>query len=444
MSPKEAFAGLVTAPVFKTGEVSETMPGGFDSHPLPFAGDRCLEATAMRVMKNPSQDSPRMASTVEGLEPEGAYKVLARAQALERSGRDIIHLEIGEPDFSTDPRVVRAGISAIEAGKTRYNPTAGITDLRRAIAEQTAQRLNIDVGAQHVVVAPGAKPHLFFPTMALVQQGDEVVYPDPGFPTYEAMIRVAGATPVPVPLSEQHGFSFDLEALQDRVGDHTRLIVINSPSNPTGGVIPLRDLKAIADIAKRFDCWVLSDEIYSGMCYDGAEAPSIASLPGMQARTVIVDGFSKTFAMTGWRLGFAVMPECLAEKVSLLLVHAVGCTAEFTQYAGIEAIRGPQEYAQQMLAEYQRRRDALVSGLNSIPGIECQKPAGAFYVFPNVRSFGRPSSEIADELLEQQGVALLPGTAFGGQGEGFLRLCYANSMDNLERAVERIRDSLSS
>lgn len=386
---------------------------------------------------------PRMASIVDGLELEGAYKVLARAQALEKTGRDVIHLEIGEPDFGTDPRVAQAGIDAIEAGRTRYNPTPGISELRQAIAAQTGQRLNIDVRPEQVVVAPGAKPHLFFPTLALVEQGDEVVYPDPGFPTYEAMIKVAGGVPVPIPLSEQNSFSFDLDAFRSRVNDRTRLIVLNSPSNPTGGVMPMADLEQVAEAAKRFNCWVMSDEIYSRMCYDGAVAPSIASLDGMQERTIVLDGFSKTFAMTGWRLGYGVMPQRLAEKVSLLLVHAIGCTAEFTQYAGLEALVGPQDHVHQMLEQYQLRRDALVSGLNSIPGVHCQKPAGAFYVFPNVKSFGRPSSELAELLLEDAGVALLPGTAFGSRGEGFLRLCYANSLTNIERAVERIRDVLT-
>jgi aspartate aminotransferase len=381
-----------------------------------------------------------MASRVDELEPEGAYRVLARAQALERTGRDVIHLEIGEPDFSTDPGICRAGIDAIEQGHTRYNPTPGIAELRQAIAGDTARRLGIDVRAEHVVVGPGAKPHLFFPTLALVGPGDEVVYPDPGFPTYEAMIKVAGGTPVPIPLVEENDFSFDLDALSERVNKQTRLIVLNSPSNPTGGVMPAADLERVAEIAQRFDCWVLSDEIYSRMCYDGAVAPSIAALDGMQDRTVIVDGFSKTYAMTGWRLGYGVMPPALAEKVSLLLVHAVGCTAHFTQLAGVEALLGPQDQVAETLAEYQRRRDTLVAGLNSIPGIHCQQPAGAFYAFPNIKSFGRTSSELADRLLEEAGVALLPGTAFGSGGEGYLRICYANSLTNIEKAIERIRD----
>lgn len=384
----------------------------------------------------------RMSDRVDGLEPEGAYRVLARAQELEREGREIIHLEIGEPDFETDAAICRAGVAAVEAGHTRYNPTAGIAELRRAIADDVSRRRGIDVSPENVVVGPGAKPHLLFPTLALVQQGDEVAYPDPGFPTYEAMIRIAGGVPVPVPLSEQKGFSFDLDALRERVSPRTRMIVLNSPGNPTGGVMPLDDLKQIAELARNLNCWVMSDEIYARMCYDGADAPSIASLPDMQQRTIIVDGFSKTYAMTGWRLGFGVMPTPLAEKVSLLLVHGVGCTAHFTQWAGLQAINGPQDHLATMLSEYRRRRDRLVSGLNSIDGVHCQTPAGAFYAFPNVRGLGRPSAELADMLLEDAGVALLPGTAFGVQGEGFLRLCYANSIENIEQAVERMRDAL--
>ncbi len=383
--------------------------------------------------------APSLASTVDGLEPEGAYRVLARAQALERKGRDVIHLEIGEPDFGTSRSICDAGIDAIRSGRTRYSPTPGIVPLREAIAEDVGRRRGIQVDPDHVVVGPGAKPHLFFPTLAVVGPGDHVLYPDPGFPTYEAMIRVAGGVPVPIPLSPESGFSLDLNALRSRVTDRTRMIVINSPGNPTGGVIPIHDLEQVAQIAKQHDCWVMSDEIYSRMCYDGQSPPSILALDGMPERTILVDGFSKTYAMTGWRLGYGVMPAALAEKVSLLLVHAVGCTAHFTQFAGTEALLGDQSPVEEMMAAYQHRRDVLVDGLNSIKGIRCQKPAGAFYVFPDVSPFGLPSSAIAESLLEEAGVALLPGTAFGQHGEGFLRLCYANSIENLQRAVDRMR-----
>lgn len=383
--------------------------------------------------------TPPLASTVDGLEPEGAYRVLARAQELERQGQDVIHLEIGEPDFPTDERICRAGIEAIRNGQTRYNPTAGIAPLREAIAEEVGRQRGISVSVERVVVAPGAKPHLFFPTLAVVGRGDEVIYPDPGFPTYEAMIRIAGGVPVPIPLSPVNGFSFDLGALRERVSHRTRMIVVNSPGNPTGGVIPMSDLQEVARIAQAHDCWVMSDEIYGRMCFEERSAPSILSLDGMQDRVILVDGFSKTHAMTGWRLGFAVMPPSLAEKVSLLLVHSVGCTANFTQYAGIEAIRGSQDHVDAMMNAYRIRRDLLVNGLNSIPGIVCQLPAGAFYAFPDVSSFGIPSRIIAESLLEEAGVALLPGTAFGAQGEGFLRLCYANSTARLQQAVDRMR-----
>jgi len=395
---------------------------------------------AIRMGK--SMKLPPIAAAIDSIEPEGAYIVLARAQELERAGREIIHLEIGEPDFQTEQRVCEAGIEAIRAGRTRYNPTAGVQPLREAIAADVSARCGRSVRPQQVVVGPGAKPILFLPTLAVVEPGDEVVYPDPGFPTYEAMIQVAGGKPVPIPLTEQSGFSFDLDALREKVSDRTRMIVINSPSNPTGGVIPMSDLEQIAELAQRFNCWVMSDEIYSRMCFDGATAPSIASISGMDERTIIVDGFSKTYAMTGWRLGYGVMPERLAEKVSLLGVHAVGCTAHFTQFAGLEALTGPQDRVAEVMAEYQRRRDVLVDGLNSIQGITCQKPAGTFYAFPNVTALGEPCESIAERLLNEAGVALLPGTAFGSSGEGYLRLCFANSVENLKLAIDRIRGVL--
>jgi aspartate/methionine/tyrosine aminotransferase len=376
------------------------------------------------------------------LRPEGAYQVLARAQELEASGREIIHLEIGQPDFDTFANISLAGIRAITEGRTRYNPPAGVPDLRRVIAEDAGSRRGIEIQPEQVVVSPGAKPNLFFPTLALVEPGDEVIYPDPGFPTYEAMIHVAGGAPVAVPLLEENGFSFDLDAFDRLINERTRVIILNSPSNPTGGVVRLEDLKHIADAAKRFDCWIFSDEIYARNIYDGLEAPSIAALPGMQARTVIIDGFSKTYAMTGWRLGFGVMPEELAKRVQLLLTHSIGCTADFTQYAGIEALTGPQSQVEEMTGVYQRRRDFLVTGLNELPGVSCQKPQGAFYVFPNVKRLGKTSTELANLLLEQAGVALLPGSSFGKYGEGYLRLSYANSMENIESALHRMQTAL--
>lgn len=381
------------------------------------------------------------ADRVKNLAPEGAYHMLARAQALEAEGRSIIHLEIGQPDVPTFPHIARAGMEAIAAGHTRYTPSAGIPALRRAIAEDAGRRRGMVFEAEQVVVGPGAKPALFFPTLALVRPGDEVLYPDPGFPTYPAMIEVAGGIPVPVPLREEEDFSFDLEAFDRLVNERTRMIVLNSPSNPTGGVMPLEALEHIAEVAIQRDIWVLSDEIYARLVYE-APALSIASLPGMAERTIICDGFSKTYAMTGWRLGFGIMPKALAERVELLITHSVGCTASFTQIAGIEALNGPQEPVEAVLREYRRRRDALVEGLNAIPGVHCRTPQGAFYVFPNISAFGRSSEWLADYLLEEAGVAVLPGTAFGRYGEGYLRLCFANSLENILEAVERIRAAL--
>ena len=376
------------------------------------------------------------------LKPEGAYEVLARANQLEAAGKEIIHLEIGQPDYATFENVSQAGIEAIRTGKTRYTPPAGMPSLREAIAEDAGRRRGIRIDPEEVVVSPGGKPNLFFPTLALVQPGDEVIYPDPGFPTYEAMIRVAGGIPVAVPLMEAKGFSFDLEAFDRLINARTRLIILNSPSNPTGGVIPPADLEHIASQAERYDCWVMSDEIYARIVYDGLEAPSIAALPGMRARTIIVDGFSKTYSMTGWRLGFGVMPGELAARVDLLLTPSIGSTAHFTQYAGLEAIRGPQDRVADMVAEYQRRRDAIVAGLNAIPGFKCQTPQGAFYAFPNISATGLGSTELATLILERAGVALLPGNAFGEYGEGFLRLSYANSIENIEKGLDRIREAV--
>ena len=378
------------------------------------------------------------------LQPEGAYQVLDRAQALEAGGRKIIHLEIGQPDFETFANIRQAGIQAIDAGLTRYTPPAGMRALREVIAEDAGQRRGLVLNPNQVVVSPGAKPNLFFPVLALVEPGDEVLYPVPGFPTYEAMIRVAGGIPVPVPLLETNNFSFDLEAFNRLVNARTRLIILNSPSNPTGGVIPQADLEQIALAAEHYDCWVMSDEIYARIAYDGVSVPSIASLPGMLVRTIIVDGFSKTYAMTGWRLGFGVMPEKLANIVQLLLTHSVGCTAQFVQVAGIEALTGPQDEVEAVVIEYQRRRDIIVAGLNAIPGVTCQRPQGAFYVFPNIKSFGRASSALAHLLLDEAGVAVLPGSAFGEYGEGYLRLVYSNSIENIQLAIDGISQALLS
>jgi aspartate aminotransferase len=381
------------------------------------------------------------ADRVTQLSPEGAYHMLARAQALEAQGRQIIHLEIGQPDVPTFGNISQAGVQAIQEGFTRYTPSAGIPKLRQAIAEDAGKRKGIEITPEQVIVGPGAKPALFFPTMALVRPGDEVIYPDPGFPTYKAMIQVAGGVPIAVPLKEEQDFSFDLEAFDRLVTSKTRMIVLNSPSNPTGGMMPLEALQHIARVAVQRDIWVLSDEIYTRLAY-GVSVPSIYTLPGMAERTIICDGFSKIYAMTGWRLGYGIMPAPLAERVELLITHSVGCTASFTQVAGIEALQGPQEEAEAVLVEYCRRRDVLVAALNAMPGVRCRVPGGAFYVFPNVSSFGRSSDWMADYLLAEAGVAVLPGTSFGTYGEGYLRLVFANSMENIRLACERMAAAL--
>jgi aspartate aminotransferase len=383
----------------------------------------------------------KFSERVMQLEAEGAYQVLAQANELESRGLDIIHLEIGQPDFPTFPNISMAGVGAIAEGHTRYTPPSGIFDLREVIAADYSVRRSIEVFPSEVVIGPGAKPGLFFPPLALIEpgSGDEVIYPDPGFPTYSALVDIAGGVPRPVPLLEGNNFSFDLDAFDNLVSHKTKLVILNSPANPTGGVMPMTDLEHIAAAAQNFDFWVISDEIYSRMAYDGYRVPSIASIPGMKERTIIVDGFSKTYAMTGWRLGYAIMPEDLADRVSLLLTHSIGCTAAFTQIAGIEALTGPQDFVDKMMEKFQERRDRMIKGINDIPGIKCQVPDGAFYAFPNVQSFGIPSKELAFQILAQAGVALLSGSDFGPNGDGYLRICYANSLENIDRALNRLK-----
>lgn len=338
------------------------------------------------------------AKRTDHLKPEGAYAVLARANQLEAEGRDIVHLEIGQPDFATAEPVSQAAIDAIREGQTRYNPPAGIPLIREAIARQASAQRGIPIAANQVAVGPGAKPILFLPTLCLVEPGDEVIYPDPGFPTYRDMIGVAGGKPMPVPLVEEKGFSFDLDAFDHLVSDRTRMVILNTPSNPTGGVIPQADLEHIAARAIKHDCWVMSDEIYSRIHYRDEDVPSIAALPGMQERTIIVDGYSKTYAMTGWRLGYGIMPPALVERLSLLLVHAVGCTAHFTQFAGVEALEGSQQEVERTVAIYRQRRDLLVEGLNGLPGVTCALPEGAFYAFPNITGTGIPCRDLASRI----------------------------------------------
>jgi len=385
----------------------------------------------------------QFAGRIQSLVPEGAYEVLAKAQQLEATGQKIIHLEIGQPDFQTFANIGLAGIRAITNGHTRYTPSAGMPDLQKKIAVYTSTRVGKEFSARQVVVGPGAKPLLFFPMMALLEEGDEVIYPDPGFPSYRAIIETMGAKPVPVPLDEEREFSFDMQQFMERISNRTRLVIINSPSNPTGGIVGEKDLERIAEAARDYDFWVLSDEIYSQLAYTEDAVPSIVSLPGMEERTILVDGFSKTYAMTGWRLGYGLMPEDLAHKVGLLLTHSVGCTAGFTQMAGIEALGGPQRQVEQVRSVFKKRRDIIVNGLNDIPGIDCQMPRGAFYVFPNIKSFGCSSEKLADYLLKKAKVAVLPGTSFGDQGQGYVRLCYANSSEKITEALGLIKRALS-
>ncbi len=370
---------------------------------------------------------------------ESAFDVLVRARALEAQGRSIIHLEIGEPDFETPAHVVEAGKTALDAGFTHYGPTQGLPELREAIAEYISRTRGISVGPQHVSVVPGGKPIIFFPMMALLEPGDEVIYPNPGFPIYESMIRFLGATPVPIPLVEERGFSFDLDVFRASLTDRTKMVVLNSPQNPTGGLIPAEDIAAIADAVRDRDLIVLSDEIYSRIYYGGEPPVSIASMPGMLEKTIILDGFSKTYAMTGWRMGYGVMPEFLVNAVSKLMVNSNSCTATFTQRAAIAALRGPQEPVEKMVREFAHRREAFCKGLSSIPNWRCELPGGAFYAFANVKGTRRSSKEIAAALLNEAGVACLDGGGFGEYGQGYIRFSYANSYENLMQAVERIK-----
>ena len=384
----------------------------------------------------------KLASRMGRLGTETAFEVLAAARALEAQGKEIIHLEIGEPDFDTPGNIIEAACRALRSGKTHYTPAAGVPELRQAIANYIASTRGIDVSPDQVVVVPGGKPIMFYVIMALAEEGDEVIYPNPGFPIYESMINFVGAKPVPMPLREANGFSCDVHELASLVTERTKLIIINSPANPTGGVLSRDDLRAIAEIARERDIMVMADEIYSRILYEG-EFASIASLPGMAERTIILEGFSKTYAMTGWRLGYGVMPLELAPHITRLMVNSNSCTAAFTQYAGVEALTGPQDASARMVEAFRERRDVIVEGLNRIPGIRCLKPKGAFYVFPNIEATGMGSKEMEQFLLHEAGVAALSGTSFGAYGEGFLRLSYANSVENINKALNRIDDSLA-
>jgi len=380
----------------------------------------------------------KLAERMSRIGVETAFEVLVRARALEAQGRDIIHLEIGEPDFDTPRHIVEAGKRALDEGWTHYGPTQGLPELREAIASYICRTRGIRVGAEHVCVVPGGKPIIFFPLMALLEPGDEVIYPNPGFPIYESMINFLGAKPVPIPLVEDRGFSFDLNVFKDSLSPKTKMVILNSPHNPTGGVIPAADVRAIADMVRDRDLVVLSDEIYTRIYFD-EEPLSIATLPGMLEKTIILDGFSKTYAMTGWRMGYGVMPAWLVDPVNKLMVNSNSCTASFTQRAGIAALNGPQDDVVKMVEEFRRRRDAFCAALNTVPGFRCPIPGGAFYAFPNIQGTGWKSKELADALLQKAGVACLSGTAFGAYGDGYLRFSIANSFEKLMDAVERIR-----
>lgn len=379
----------------------------------------------------------RLAERMSRLGTETAFEVLNRARELERKGKDIIHLEIGEPDFDTPSNVIGAGISALHSGWTHYGPSAGYPELRQAIADEVSRSRGVHVSPDEVVVVPGGKPIIFFTILALIDEGDEVIYPNPGFPIYESMINYVGGRSVPIRLREDKDFGFDVDELRALISNRTRLIIINSPQNPTGGVLTKRDIEQIAEAIGDRNIFVLTDEIYSRLIFEG-EHHSIIAEPGFKERTILLDGFSKSYAMTGWRMGYGVMRPDLAWQLARLMTNSNSCTASFTQMAGVEALRGDQSSVDHMREEFQRRRDMFVPALNRIKGFSCRTPHGAFYVFPNITGTGWKSKPLADALLEEAGVACLSGTSFGEFGEGYLRFSIANSMENLQRALERI------
>ena len=382
------------------------------------------------------------ADRMKALETETAFEVLAKAKALEKQGKSIVHLEIGEPDFDTPKNIKDAAAKALSAGYTHYTPSAGMLELRQVVAEYISKTRKLDVKPEEVVITPGGKPVIFFGILALVNQGDEVLYPNPGFPVYESVIKFVGAKPIPIPLKEENEFSLDPEYVKKKITKKTKMIILNSPENPTGGVIPREQLKVIADcLEDRDDVFVLSDEIYSRIIYED-KPESISQFPGMKEKTIILDGFSKSYAMTGWRLGYGVMRKDLAAKIAQLMTNSNSCTNTFVQFAGIEALKGPQTEPEKMVAEFKKRREVIVDGLNSIKGITCKKPHGAFYVFPNITETGMDSRKLADHLLYNAGVSVLSGTSFGQYGEGYLRLSFANSVENIKKALINIEKSL--
>jgi aspartate aminotransferase len=380
----------------------------------------------------------RLAAGMDRIGTETAFEAATRARALEATGRSVIHLEIGEPDFDTPANIRQAAQRALDQGATHYTPTVGIPELRAAIAADATIRKGFSVTPDRVVVTPGGKPVMFFAILALVSEGDEVIYPDPGFPIYESMANYVGGKAVPCPIRQENGFRLDPAELATLVTPRTRLLILNSPANPTGGVSTREDMEQIAAVARERDLVVLADEIYGRIIYEG-EHVSIASLPGMAERTIVLDGFSKTYAMTGWRLGYGIVPEPLVTPFSRLLVNSVSCTNAATQWAGVEALTGPQDSVDEMVAEFRARRDLVVAGLNSIPGVTCLLPEGAFYAFPDISGTGLTGAEMADKLLYEGGVSVLAETAFGHVGRDHLRLSYANSRANLEEAMRRMR-----
>ncbi|MFY9903563.1 MAG: pyridoxal phosphate-dependent aminotransferase [Terriglobales bacterium] len=390
-------------------------------------------------MPTTTQHELRLAGRMSRLGTETAFEVLNRARALEKQGKEIIHLEIGEPDFDTPANVVEAGVNALHKGWTHYGPAAGLPELRQTIADYVSRTRNVPVSSEEVVVVPGGKPIIFFTILALIERGDEVIYPNPGFPIYESMINYSLGKAVPIQLREERDFSVDVKELASLISDRTRLIILNSPHNPTGGVLTKKDILEIAEAIGDRNIMVLSDEIYSRLIFEGEDF-SIMSVPGFKERTILLDGFSKTYAMTGWRMGYGVMRADLATHISRLNTNSISCTASFTQIAGIEALRGDQSSVDKMNAEFKRRRGVFVAGLNKIKGFSCRLPKGAFYAFPNITKTGWPSKKLADALLEQAGVACLSGTAFGAYGEGYLRFSVANSLENLNKALTRIED----
>lgn len=393
-------------------------------------------------MSRPGEFELRLAGRMSRLGTETAFEVLNRARELERQGKDVIHLEIGEPDFDTPENIVESAVKALHAGWTHYGPSAGMPELRRAIAEEVGRSRRVEVEPEEVVVVPGGKPIIFFSILALVDDGDEVVYPNPGFPIYESMINYVGGRAMPVRLREEKDFRLDVDELASLISDRTKLIILNSPHNPTGGVLRKRDIQQIAEAIGERNIFILSDEIYSRLIFEG-EHHSIISEPGFKDRTILLDGFSKTYAMTGWRMGYGVMRADLAQQVARLATNSVSCTASFSQIAGVEALRGDQASVERMRDEFLRRRDMFVAGVNRIKGFSCRMPHGAFYAFPNISATGWKSKALADALLEDAGVACLSGTSFGAYGEGYLRFSIANSMENLKRALERVEGWVS-